>query len=59
MIGKRVRILRGDHYGKIGEVVDAVTFPGVAALLFTVYIGNAETITCCAEEMEVIANDGR
>ena len=54
MIGKRVRILRGDNYGKIGEVVDAVTFPGVAALLFTVYIGNGMTTTCCAGEMEVI-----
>ena len=54
MIGQKVRILRGDHYGKTGEVVDAVTFPGVAALFFTVYIGNAETTTCCAEEMEVI-----
>ena len=55
MIGKRVRILRGDHCGKVGEVVDSIVFPQVREPVWCVYLGGTVTVPCCRDELEVIA----
>ena len=54
MIGKRVLILMGNHCGKVGEVVNSSSFPGVPGLVYVVYLKNAETALCSRKEMKVI-----
>ncbi len=54
MIGKRVRILRGDHCEEIGEVVDSTTFTGIKEPVYRVCLGGTDSALCCEDEMEVI-----
>ena len=55
MIGQKVRILRGDNCGKIGEVVDSTTFSGIHEPVYRVWLGGTDSALCCEDEMEVIA----
>ena len=55
MIGKKVRILRGEHCGESGEVVDSTTFTGIKEPVYRVWLGGTDSALCCADEMEVIA----
>ena len=54
MIGKKVRVVRGVHCGKTGEVVNLASFPGVPGLVYVVYLGDTSTAMCSKKEMEVI-----
>ena len=55
MIGKHVRVLRGDCYGKTGEVVGlAQNVRGIKSPVYVVWLGGTDSALCCADEMEVV-----
>ena len=54
MIGKTVMITRGEHCGKVGQVLDSIVFPQVKEPVWCVYLGGTVTVPCCQDELEVI-----
>ena len=55
MIGRHVRILRGKHHGKIGEVLGyAENVTGIKNPIYSVWLGGTDSALCCADEMEVV-----
>ena len=56
MIGKRVRVLRGDHYGQTGEVINlAQNVRGIKEPVYCVWFGGTDSALLFKHEMEVIA----
>lgn len=55
MIGKRVRVLRGDCYGKTGEVIDlAQNVRGIKSPVYVVWLGCTDYVLLFEREIEVI-----
>ena len=54
MVGKKVRILRGNYCGEIGEVVERIFFGQIQEPVYSVYIGGVEVVSCCGDEIEVL-----
>ena len=55
MIGKRVRVLRGDCYGKTGEVIDlAQNVRGIKSPVYVVWLGCSDYVLLFEREMEVV-----
>ena len=55
MIGKRVRALRGDHYGQIGEVINlAQNVVGIKQPVYCVWFGGTDSALLFKHELEVI-----
>ncbi|WP_155836683.1 hypothetical protein [Anaeroarcus burkinensis] len=54
MVGKKVRILRGNHCGQIGEVVERIFFGKIKEPVYSVYIGGVDVVSCCGDEFEVL-----
>ena len=55
MIGKKVQVLRGDCYGKKGEVIDlAQNVRGIKSPVYDVWLGCADYVLLFEREMEVI-----
>ena len=54
MDGKKVRILRGNYCGEIGEVVERIFFGQIQEPVYSVYIGGVDVVSCCCDEFEVL-----
>lgn len=52
MVGKKVRILRGNYCGEIGEVVERIFFGQIQEPVYSVYIGGVDVVSCCCDEFE-------
>ena len=54
MIGKHVRITKGNHAGEFGEVLDSIRFEGINEPIWCVYLGGTTTVPCVKKELEVL-----
>ena len=55
MISNRVRVLRGDYYGQVGEVINlAQNVRGIKDPVYCVWFGGTDSALLFENEMEVI-----
>lgn len=54
MIGSKVKIIKGNHAGEFGEVLDSIRFEGISEPIWCVYLGGTDVIPCVKKELEVL-----